>query len=58
MNLKLPCAINAMKLAKKEANTPEGEAIASVALETLSIIAYKQPITKLELRMLQRLRYI
>ena len=29
MNLKLPCAVNAMKLAKKEPNTPEGEAISS-----------------------------
>ena len=32
MNLKLPCAVNAMKLAKKEPNTPEGEAISSVAV--------------------------
>ena len=38
MNLKLPCAINAMKLAKKEANTPEGEAIASVAVSVCSIM--------------------
>ena len=30
MNLKLPCAVNAMKLARKEPNTPEGEAISSV----------------------------
>ena len=33
MNLKLPCAINAMKLAKKEPNTPDGEAVASVAVD-------------------------
>lgn len=32
MNLKLPCAVNAMKLANKEPNTPEGEAVASVAV--------------------------
>ena len=38
MNLKLPCAVNAMKLAKKEANTPEGEAISSVAVAICSIM--------------------
>ncbi len=38
MNLKLPCAVNAMKLAKKEPNTPEGEAISSVAVAVCSII--------------------
>ena len=38
MNLKLPCAVNAMKLAKKEPNTPEGEAIASVAVAVSSIM--------------------
>ena len=38
MNLKLPCAINAMKIAKKEANTPEGDAIASVAVAISSIM--------------------
>lgn len=38
MNLKLPCAVNAMKLAKKEPNTPEGEAIASVAVSVCSIM--------------------
>lgn len=38
MNLKLPCAVNAMKLAKKEANTPEGEAVASVAVAVCSIM--------------------
>ena len=38
MNLKLPCAINAMKLSKKEPNTPEGEAISSVAVAVSSIM--------------------
>ena len=39
MNLKLPCAVNAMKLAKKEPNTPEGDAVASVAVAVSSIMA-------------------
>ena len=38
MNLKLPCAVNAMKLARKEPNTPEGEAISSVAVAVWSIM--------------------
>ena len=38
MNLKLPCAVNAMKLAKKEPNTSEGEAISSVAVAVCSIM--------------------
>lgn len=38
MNLKLPCAVNAMKIAKKEQNTPEGEAVASVAVAVCSIM--------------------
>jgi hypothetical protein len=38
MNLKLPCAVNAMKLAKKEPNTSEGEAISSVAVAICSIM--------------------
>lgn len=38
MNLKLPCAVNAMKLAKKEPNTPEGEAISSIAVAICSIM--------------------
>lgn len=38
MNLKLPFAVNAMKLAKKEPNTPEGEAISSVAVAVCSIM--------------------
>lgn len=38
MNLKFPCAVNAMKLANKEANTPEGEAISCVAVSVSSIM--------------------
>ncbi|MGN1377410.1 MAG: hypothetical protein ACI4V6_03580 [Dorea sp.] len=38
MNLKLPVAINAIKLAKKEQNTPEGDAVASVAVAVSSIM--------------------
>lgn len=38
MNLKLPCAVNAMKIAKKEPNTPEGEAVSSVAVAVCSIM--------------------
>lgn len=38
MNLKLPCAVNAMKIAKKEPNTPEGEAVASVAVAVSSVM--------------------
>ncbi|MGN0155716.1 MAG: hypothetical protein ACI39N_00575 [Lachnospiraceae bacterium] len=38
MNLKLPCAVNAMKIAKKEPNTPEGDAVASVAVAVSSIM--------------------
>lgn len=38
MNLKLSCAVNAMKLAKKEPNTPEGEVISSVAVSVCSIM--------------------
>lgn len=38
MNLKLSCAVNAMKFAKKEPNTPEGEAISSVAVAVCSIM--------------------
>lgn len=38
MNLKLPCAVNAMKLAKKAPNTPEGDAVASVAVAVSSIM--------------------
>ena len=38
MNLKLPVAVNAMKITKKEPNTPEGEAISSVAVAVSSIM--------------------
>ncbi|MGN0515157.1 MAG: hypothetical protein ACI4GD_12850 [Lachnospiraceae bacterium] len=38
MNLKVPCAVNAMNLTKKEPNTPEGEAIAAVAVAVCSIM--------------------
>lgn len=38
MNLKLPCAVNAMKIANKEPNTPEGEAVASVGVAVCSIM--------------------
>ena len=38
MNLKVPCAVNAMNITKKEPNTPAGEAIASVAVAVCSIM--------------------
>jgi hypothetical protein len=38
MNLKLPVAVNAMKISGKEPNTPEGEAIASVGVAVSSIM--------------------
>ena len=38
MNLKLPCAVNSMKLAGKEANTPSGEVVASIGVATCSIV--------------------
>lgn len=38
MNLKLPMAANAMNLTKKQPNTPEGEAIASVAVAVSSLM--------------------
>ena len=38
MNLKLPCAINAIKLSDTEQNTPEGDAVASVAVAVSSIM--------------------
>ena len=38
MNLKLPVAVNAMKITNKEPNTPEGEAISSVAVAVSSIM--------------------
>ncbi|MEE1304773.1 MAG: hypothetical protein U0K68_06450 [Agathobacter sp.] len=38
MNLKVPVAINAMKMAKKEPNTPEGDVISCVAVSISSIM--------------------
>lgn len=38
MNLKLPCAVNAMKLADTDQNTPEGDAISAVAIAVSSIM--------------------
>lgn len=38
MNLKFPCAVNAMKIAGKEQNTPEGDAVASVGVAVSSIM--------------------
>ena len=38
MNLKLPVAINAIKLTETEQNTPEGDAVASVAVAVSSIM--------------------
>ena len=38
MNLKVPCAVNALKVSETEQNTPEGDAIASVAVAVSSIM--------------------
>lgn len=38
MNLKFPCAVNAMKVADVERNTPEGDAVATVAVAVSSIM--------------------
>ena len=38
MNLKLPCAVNALKIAGKEANTPEGDVVASIGVAASSIM--------------------
>ena len=38
LNLKLPCVINALKLSKVDQNTPEGDAIAAVAVAVSSIL--------------------
>lgn len=38
MNLKLPVAVNAMKLTKKEANTPEGDVVSAIAIAVSSIM--------------------
>lgn len=39
MNLKFPCAVNGMKVAEVEQNTPEGDAIATVSIAVSSIVA-------------------
>ena len=38
MNLKLPCAVNALKLTGKQGNTPEGDCVASIAVAASSIM--------------------
>ena len=38
MNLKLPCAVNALKIAGKEANTPEGDVVAAIGVAASSIM--------------------
>lgn len=38
MNLKLPVAVNAMKLSGKQQNTAEGEAVASIAIAVCSVM--------------------
>lgn len=38
MNLKVPCAMNAMKISDVEGNTPKGDAIAAVAIASSSIM--------------------
>ena len=38
MNLKLPCAVNALKLTGKQSNTPEGDVVASIAVAASSIM--------------------
>ena len=38
MNLKLPCAVNALKIANKEANTPEGDVVAAIGVAASSIM--------------------
>lgn len=38
MNLKLPCAVNAMKIAEVDQGTPEGDAVAAMAISASSMI--------------------
>lgn len=38
MNLKMPCVLNAQKIAKVEQSTPEGDAIALIATAVSSIV--------------------
>ena len=39
MNLKFPCAVNGMKVANVEQNTPEGDAVATVSIAVSSIVS-------------------
>ena len=38
MNLKMPCAVNAMKLAEVDQGTPEGDAVSAMAISASSMI--------------------
>ena len=38
MNLKLPCAVNALKITGKQPNTPEGDVVASIGVAASSIM--------------------
>ena len=38
MNLKMPCAVNALKITGKQANTPEGDVMSSIAVAASSIM--------------------
>ena len=38
MNLKMPCAVNALKITGKQANTPEGDVVSSIAVAASSIM--------------------
>ncbi|MGM9589396.1 MAG: hypothetical protein ACI3V0_04385 [Faecousia sp.] len=38
MNLKLPCAVNALKITGKEANTAEGDVVSSIAVAASSLM--------------------
>ena len=38
MNLKLPCAVNAMKIAEVDQGTPEGDAVSAMAISASSMI--------------------
>ena len=38
MNLKLPCAVNALKISGKQPNTPEGDVVCSIAVAASSIM--------------------
>ena len=40
MNLKMPCAINAMENAKVKANTEEGEVITTIAIAALTVLLF------------------